>query len=106
MRRIDLFGIIDIIAINKEITAGVQSTSYSGRKPHIDKILASDKTELWISEESNRKLWLITWKKVKKKRGGKAFTYQPHIDVFYKTTSSLSVEVSQLQLESIKSDPV
>ena len=80
-RRIDLFGIIDIVSMGNKIR-GVQSTSYGCRKEHIDKILGEglDAAQRWIA--AGGELYLFSWKKEKRKRGGKAFRYAPVIDRF------------------------
>lgn len=79
--RRDLFGIIDIIAIDRGQVLGIQSTSWDARKPHLEKIYRErlEQTKAWL--DSGAHLWLITWQKVKIKRGGKAFRYEPHVDI-------------------------
>ena len=75
-KRVDLFGIIDIIAIKEYEMLGVQScgTAFS---EHDKKILESENSKEWI--KAGGKLMLIGWRKVKKKRGGKAMGYKPRI---------------------------
>lgn len=79
-RRIDLFGIIDIIAIQDNRIAGIQSTSHGGRRDHIIKIIETESENLkgWL--DSGAEFYLICWKKQKLKRGGVAFRYAPVID--------------------------
>lgn len=77
-KRIDLFGIIDIVAVCPGKILGVQSTSYGQRKKHMDKIMAEARTKKWL--DAGGLLWLVSWKKRKIKRGGKAFRYEPVID--------------------------
>jgi len=77
MKRHDLFGIIDLIAINpKEEVYGIQccGTSFS---EHDKKILASDKAIICIRSGIILELW--GWRKLKVKRGGKAIRYKPRI---------------------------
>lgn len=77
-RRIDLFGIIDIVAMKEGAILGVQSTSYGQRKSHRIKMEKAPSSKTWVS--ANAHLWLVTWKKEKVKRGGKAFRYKSVID--------------------------
>lgn len=96
-RRVDLFGIIDVIAISNERTVGVQSTSIDHRQDHFEKIYWSpvededgkviaktpnENTKAWL--QAGRELMLICWAKKKLVRGGKAFRYVPHIDFITK----------------------
>lgn len=80
-RRIDLFGIIDIVAINLGQIVGVQSTSYAQRKSHLNKIYGDEleNTKAWLAAGCH--LWLISWKKQKIKPGGVAFRYEPIVDI-------------------------
>jgi hypothetical protein len=77
-KRRDLFGVIDIVAMGHGMILGVQSSSYAGRKSHMEKILAEPRVRKWLVNGGH--LLLITWKKVLRKRGGKAFRYEPVID--------------------------
>lgn len=80
--RQDLFGIIDIIALDPEHgVVGIQSCGqdFAG---HLRKILidhAQDTLE-WLSTPGTR-LELWGWRKVKLKRGGKAMRWRPRIQV-------------------------
>lgn len=79
--RRDLFKVIDIVAVSEHCTLGIQSGAISGRKAHIDKIYSTellDNTLKWIN--GPRIMWLISWRKEKRKRGGTAFRYVPVID--------------------------
>lgn len=69
-RRIDLFNIIDIVAMKEGELVGVQSTSQGGKSSHYTTIIEEPRSRLWLSTGS--KLLLLTWTKVLKKRGGKA----------------------------------
>jgi hypothetical protein len=79
-KRIDLFGIIDIIAVDKNITIGVQSCG-SDFAEHDRKILESEMAKEWVT---GRQLMLIGWRKVKQKRGGKRMIYKPRIKLYTK----------------------
>ncbi len=73
-QRFDLFGIIDIIAIKEHLLVGVQSCG-SAYSEHMKKILASESAVEWL--ESGSELLLVGWRKLKKKRGGKAMVWSP-----------------------------
>jgi len=77
--RIDLFGIIDIIAIKDGEIRGVQSCGQAFSE-HNKKILASENSVKWI--RSGGILQLIGWRKLLKKRGMKAKEWVPRIKVF------------------------
>lgn len=77
-RRIDLFGIIDIVAIRDGEVLGVQSTSMGARLEHVKKITGECREQTLAWMRSGAKFLLVCWKKKKKVRGGKAFTYIPH----------------------------
>lgn len=78
--RRDLFKIVDIVAISEEMTLGIQSTGIDQRKPHLDKLYGEEieKTLKWIL--GPRQLWLMSWRKEKRVRGGTAFRYIPKIE--------------------------
>lgn len=77
--RVDLFGFIDVLAIqpeDAEFLAGllaIQSCSMSGRAAHMDKLLEPDvagKLKAWLSTGNAAEMW--AWRKLKRKRGGLA----------------------------------
>ena len=78
--RQDLFGIIDIIALDPERgVLGIQSTG-SAFSEHLDK-LTRDKAQQtldWLNTPGTE-LWLYGWRKVKRVRGGKAMVWSPRI---------------------------
>ena len=78
--RQDLFGFIDIIAIDpKQGIVGIQSTGQDWAG-HVNKIF--DKRDIvskWL-EHATLELW--SWRKVKKKRGGKAMIWKARIGDF------------------------
>lgn len=78
-KRIDLFGIIDLIAMDGEKIVGVQSCGQSFSE-HDKKIMASPETVLWL--QSQGRLMLIGWRKVKKKRGGKQMVWKPRVKIY------------------------
>lgn len=77
--RVDLFGIIDLIAIYKDGICGIQCCG-ADFAAHDRKILANDNTRLWLASGGLLELW--SWRKVKKKRGGKQMVYRPRIKCY------------------------
>ena len=75
-RRVDLFNIIDIIAMDNWNILGVQSCGKSFSE-HNRKILASPMAIMWL--ECGGLLWLVGWRKLKLKRGGKAMRWRPRV---------------------------
>jgi len=77
--RIDLFNIIDIVAIKPGEILGVQSTGsdFSG---HWNKLTIEKAQESldWIRAGGKLELW--GWRKLKAKRGGKRMIWQPRIE--------------------------
>lgn len=78
-RRKDLFGIIDIVAVKDGQILGVQSTGPNGRSDHRIKMLAAEGSLRWLL--AGGELWLMSWRKLLVKRGGKARRWQPAIDI-------------------------
>ena len=88
-RRHDLFGFIDIVAIDAGglhtrktgnklehldgRTIGIQATSASNKSAHRQKILDEPLAKVWLLAGNEIKLW--TWGKKKVKRGGKAYRW-------------------------------
>lgn len=80
--RKDLFGIIDIIALEPgRGIVGVQSTgtdfSSHNTKLAVENVAASI---AWLEAGGHLELW--AWRKVKVKRGGRAMVYEPRIKVY------------------------
>ncbi len=76
-QRYDLFGFIDIVALSEDMGfLGVQSCGQSF-SAHLKKIVEekSEDCRLWL--KSGGKVLLIGWRKLKKKRGGKAMYWSP-----------------------------
>ncbi|GAH02053.1 unnamed protein product [marine sediment metagenome] len=78
--RKDFLGIIDIIAFNEVVTLGVQSCGQAFAA-HLKKMNESEMTPRWL-ESVDRELWLIGWRKLKVKRGGKLKVWKPRIQIF------------------------
>jgi hypothetical protein len=79
--RQDLFGIIDVIALDPERgVIGVQCCAGSSFAAHEQKILVEHAQETldWLSTPGTA-LELWGWRKVKLKRGGKAERWQPRV---------------------------
>jgi len=74
--RQDLFGFIDIIAVNDGDTLAVQATSDSNVAARIDKIRDTPAANIWLACLS-RSLWVIGWGK--KGARGKRKTWQSRI---------------------------
>ncbi|MEL0098641.1 MAG: hypothetical protein VW907_03705 [Opitutae bacterium] len=76
--RMDLFGIIDIIAIKDGQILGVQSTG-TAFSEHCKKLTIEKVNEslAWIEAGGELELW--GWRKVKVKRGGRAMKWEPRI---------------------------
>ena len=78
-KRIDLFNIIDIIAIKPGELWGIQSCGQAFAE-HDKTILEHENTPKWL--EAGGKLQLIGWRKLKKVRGGKAMHWVPRIKIY------------------------
>lgn len=76
----DLFGFIDIVALDVKDgrIIGVQSTGPSGHAEHRRKILAEPKAIDWL--KAGGRIWLVSWRKLLVKRGGKLRTWQPRVE--------------------------
>jgi len=77
--RHDLFGIVDVLALDPSGFLGIQCCG-SDIKPHIDKLTIekAQETRDWLSTPGG-KLQVWGWRKVKAKRGGKAMIWAPRI---------------------------
>jgi hypothetical protein len=60
--RIDLFGIIDIVAIYPDYTLGIQATSASNHSSHRKKLRESENSRRWLTDP-NRRLEIWSWRK-------------------------------------------
>ena len=75
--RVDLYGFIDILAIDDTRTIGVQSCG-PDFAAHDRKILAEPRALKWV-RAPGREAWLISWRKLLKKPGGKLRVWKPKI---------------------------
>jgi hypothetical protein len=80
--RKDLFGFIDLIALDPE--RGIVAIQSCGQsfKAHLDNMLDGPATENiieWLKSPSQPHIELWGWRKVKLKRGGKAMIWKPRI---------------------------
>lgn len=80
-RRIDLFGVIDLVALGPNICLGVQCCAMSGHAAHLNKIRTSEGSRKWLEAGNELQIW--SWRKLLKKRGGKAFKWEVDIDPIY-----------------------
>jgi len=76
--RVDLFSIIDLLAISQHTTLGIQSCG-SGFSAHLNKLTVEKSAESieWLN--GPRQLFLYGWRKVKYKRGSAALRWRPRI---------------------------
>lgn len=75
--RVDLFGIIDIVAVHPERPGvlGIQATSYDNISARVKKLEASPNTEIWLSAGNKLQVW--GWRKVKNRWTNKVLTILP-----------------------------
>ncbi len=79
--RVDLFHIIDIIAIQPGNILGVQSCGQSFSE-HYRKLTEEHPDACWDWLQAGGQLELWGWRKLKVKRGGKAMVWTPRVHVF------------------------
>ncbi len=77
-RRIDLFQIIDVLAVRDNATLGVQATTMTHRADHLAKIKTAPGAAAWL-KGGVRQLQLWAWRRLKTRRGGKAIRWTPAI---------------------------
>ena len=80
--RQDLFGIIDIIALDPETgVVGIQCCSGSGFSAHYKKMIEEHAQETldWL-QTPGTKLEIWAWRKIKRKRGGTALVWAPRVE--------------------------
>jgi len=104
--RQDMFKIIDVLAITSDSTLGVQSGTWKGRHAHLGKLCLKQATESanWVSNKARRKLWLISWRKVLRKPGGKAVKWIPYIDVINPDLSVTALNQQDLPSQFVCED--
>ena len=74
-RRIDLFGVIDLVAVRPGETLGVQATSGANAAARVTKAKACDGLRAWL--EAGNAFQVIGWRVLK--RGEKRPTWRPQI---------------------------
>jgi len=81
-KRNDMYGFADIIAIDSDLTLGVQVCGQDFSS-HVTKLTVERAAEVmaWL-ECPSRKVLLVGWRKLKAKRGGKAMVFKPRIMEF------------------------
>jgi len=75
--RQDLFGFIDIIALAPDGIRGIQACG-ADFKAHKNKILSNENALEWL--RSGGRIDIYSWRKVKKKRGGKLLIWAPRVE--------------------------
>ena len=73
-QRKDLFGFVDIVAINGSGFLAIQATSASNQSSRMKKIAVEPKAAEWLL--AGGRIFVHGWRKKKVKRGGKAFRYE------------------------------
>ena|SRR3990167_11245130 len=77
--RQDLFGFIDLIALDPERgIIGVQCCAGGGHATHRTKILENEIAPEWLETGGKIEIW--SWSKRKLKRGGKAMRWIPRVE--------------------------
>ena len=77
--RQDLFGFIDLIALDPDKgIVGVQCCARSGHVAHRTKILENENAPEWIKAGGTIEIW--SWGKQKLKRGGKAMRWMSKVE--------------------------
>jgi hypothetical protein len=81
-KRNDMYGFADIIAIDNGLTLAVQVCG-ADFSSHVHKMTEERKEAVvaWLACP-NRRVFLIGWRKVKVKRGGKQMVYRPRVMEF------------------------
>lgn len=77
-KREDLFGFIDLIALDPEGIIAIQSTGPSGHNDHKKKILHNEWALEWLRCGGKIELW--SWRKLLVKCGGKERRWYPRIE--------------------------
>ncbi len=77
--RQDMFGILDVVALDVVDTIGIQCCG-TDFKIHFEKLTVekSENSIYWLTAPT-RKLQIWSWRKLKLKRGGKAMRWTPRI---------------------------
>lgn len=80
LKRRDLFGFIDMIAMNDAAIVAVQACGATDVTPHLITIQESVLAKKWM--QAGGEIRLYAWRKVKLKRGGKAVRWKPREFIF------------------------
>lgn len=89
-RRVDLFNVIDVVAVAHETTVGVQVTSGTNHSARKNKILESEKALNWC--RAGNHLWIFSWAKKADKPGSKRKVWTPRIEMIFDTDFDLDVD--------------
>ena len=89
-KRRDFLGFGDLLAFNKSKVALVQSCG-SSHAAHVRTILDIPAVCDWL-EGDNREVFLVSWRKVLKKRGGKQKVFKPRVAEFFLVNGECEVE--------------
>jgi len=79
-RRIDLFGVVDLVAMDGIRIIGIQSTSGSNFNARIRKILAEPRAKRWL--ESGARLFVHGWRKLARTRSWDCREQEITVDMF------------------------
>ena len=79
-RKVDMYNIMDLIAIRLGETVGIQVTDGSHFAEHDRKILESEYGLRWL--QAGNRLCLYGWRKLLVKRGKKATYWEPRIKYY------------------------
>lgn len=96
MQRKDLFGVADLLAYKQGYTCLVQCCTTKVRE-HVETIQRWDGLEEWCKHD--REVYLIAWRKLKVKRGGKAVRWVPRL--FRAMWNPLEVEYRMKEVEAL-----
>jgi hypothetical protein len=61
-QRRDLFGVIDIVAVDGTTTLGIQATSTANVAARVQKCLSHDGAKQWLACPT-RQLWVVGWRR-------------------------------------------
>lgn len=104
LKRRDLFGFIDMIAMNDSEIIGVQACSSSDINPHIDLILKSEMALRWA--RAGGVIRIYAWRKVLPSRTSKRALWKPRIIVFYIDRHSSPTSLRYNEFDTAKSGEV
>ena len=99
--RQDLFGFIDIVALEANSIIAIQSCGQAFSEHNL-KILANEVAPEWL--KSGGRIQLIGWRKIKKVRGGKQMIWAPRVKE-YKSEDFNSIDETDTQEEFALQQP-